>query len=67
MIVGALRRQPMILIGAAWQSVFNEFFETLGEYVPPAQRELISFAGDVHAAVDMLSALTNSSTTAQSS
>ncbi len=54
MIIGALEKRPLILIGGAWRSVFEHFFEQLGPYSPPNQRDLLGFAPDVASAVAML-------------
>jgi uncharacterized protein (TIGR00730 family) len=54
MIVESMRRRPLILIGDGWQSVFEQFLRTFGTYIPEAQRELVSFAKDVHTAVELL-------------
>ncbi len=54
MIVGSLGRRPLILIGAGWQTVFNQVFSTLGDYSPASQRDLLQFAPDVKSAVQML-------------
>ncbi len=54
MIVESLHRRPLILVGDGWQSVFDQFFRGLPAYVPAHQREILSFAKDVHTAVEML-------------
>ena len=54
MIVESLHRRPLILVGDGWQSVFDQFFRGLHAYVPAHQREILSFAKDVHTAVDLL-------------
>ena len=54
MIVGGLSRRPLILIGKAWRSVWDEFFGSLGEYIPGRQREFLLFAADPAAAVRLL-------------
>jgi uncharacterized protein (TIGR00730 family) len=54
MIVESLHRRPLVLIGDGWQSVFDQFFQGLGPYVPAHQREILSFAADVHTAVEQL-------------
>ncbi len=55
MIIGTFEKRPLILIGAGWRSVFDEFFQQLGTYSPPNQRGLLRFALDVEAAVALLS------------
>lgn len=54
MIVESLHRRPLVLIGDGWQSVFDQFFQGLDPYVPAHQREILSFAPDVHTAVEQL-------------
>ena len=54
MIVESLHRRPLILIGDGWQSVFDQFFNGFHTYMPVHQREILGFAKDVQAAVNML-------------
>jgi uncharacterized protein (TIGR00730 family) len=54
MIVDAMPRKPLIVIGPGWKAVFEEMFRSLGEVTPPNQRELLRFAPDIQAAAAML-------------
>jgi len=54
MIIEALPRRPLILIGDGWQSVFDQMYRAFDGYIPPAQRELIQFAANARLAVEML-------------
>jgi uncharacterized protein (TIGR00725 family) len=54
MIVESLHRRPLILVGRGWQSTFDQFFREFDTYMPVRQREILSFAKDVHTAVKML-------------
>jgi hypothetical protein len=54
MIIGALERRPLILIGEGWRSVFDGLFHELGPYSPPSQRDLLQFAPSIPTAVNML-------------
>ena len=54
MIVEAVPRRPLILVGDGWQSVFDQFFQSFTTYMPVTQRELILLAKDVNTAVEML-------------
>lgn len=54
MIVESLPRRPLILIGRGWQSTFGQFFNDFDSYTALHQRELLHFATDVHAAVQVL-------------
>jgi uncharacterized protein (TIGR00730 family) len=56
MIIGSLRRRPLILIGDGWQTVLDQVYRSLDPYIPPAQRELVQFAPDAGTAVQMLEA-----------
>ena len=54
MIVESLHRRPLILVGRGWQSTFDQFFKEFDSYMPARQREILSFAKDVHTAVEQL-------------
>jgi len=54
MIVESLHRRPLILIGNGWLSVLDQVFTQLDGYTPAHQRELLTFAKDIHTAVEML-------------
>lgn len=54
MIVESRHRSPLILIGNGWQSTFDQFFTSFGNYMPAHQRVLLMFAADVQNAVEML-------------
>ncbi len=54
MIVDAMPRKPLILIGDAWRSVFAELLLRLGAYTTESQRLLLRFAPDVDTALSML-------------
>jgi len=54
MIVEALHRRPLILVGDGWQSVFDQFFQSFTTYMPVNQRELILMAKNVETAVKLL-------------
>ncbi|WKZ34407.1 MAG: LOG family protein [Anaerolineales bacterium] len=54
MIVEALPRRPLILVGRGWQSTFDRFFIEFENYMPIHQRELLYFADDVKTAVKKL-------------
>lgn len=55
MIIGSLHRRPLILIGDGWQSVLDQAFHSLSDYITAQQRELVQFAPNIQAAVDLLS------------
>ena len=54
MIVGSLASRPLVLVGDGWQRVWSEFYAQLSDYSPPAQRNLLTFAGTASEAADML-------------
>lgn len=54
MIIGAMHRRPLILIGDGWQTVFNQVYRSFAEYIPLHQKELVQFARDARSAVAML-------------
>jgi uncharacterized protein (TIGR00725 family) len=54
LVTDAITPRPLILIGAAWQSVFRTFFTTLDSYIPEAQRKKIIFVENVEQAVGQL-------------
>jgi len=54
LLTGAIRPRPLVLIGPGWQATLNQFFRSQGSYVPEDQRRWITFATDVHVAVEIL-------------
>ena len=54
MLVESMRRRPLVLVGGGWQSVFDQFYNSMNAYIPANQRELVSFAKDVQTAVEMI-------------
>lgn len=54
LLTGAIRPRPLILIGPGWRATFNQFFQSLGSYVPGDQRRWITFASDVDVAMEIL-------------
>ncbi|MFH1524827.1 MAG: LOG family protein [Chloroflexota bacterium] len=54
MIVDSMPAKPLILTGAGWRSVIEAFTNSLEEYVPQHQRELLQFAPDIQEAVAIL-------------
>ncbi len=53
-IIGSQEQKRLIVTGEGWRNVFNQLFLDMARYIPPMQRELLSFAPDVNAAVGML-------------
>ncbi len=54
MIVDALPRRPLILIGHGWQSMLNQAYSEMSEYFAENQRALLQFAPDAQSAVKLL-------------
>jgi uncharacterized protein (TIGR00730 family) len=54
MQVNAMPTRPLILIGAGWKRTFETLIDAQAANIRPAHRELLSFAPDIDAAVDML-------------
>jgi uncharacterized protein (TIGR00730 family) len=54
MIIGSLRRRPLILIGDGWQTVIDQVFRSLDLYIPATQRQLLQLAPDASSAVQMM-------------
>jgi uncharacterized protein (TIGR00730 family) len=54
MIIASIPRKALILVGNAWRNVFEEFFRSLGDYIPLPQRNHIQFAADIQSAVSLL-------------
>ena len=53
-IVESMHRRPLVLVGDGWQSVFDQFLNSLGTYIPDVQRKLVSFAKDGQTAVELI-------------
>ena len=54
MVINAIPKKPLILIGKGWLQVMNSFFQALGDYSPPDQNKLLHFANDIEAACSIL-------------
>lgn len=52
MIITSAR--PLVIVGAAWQNMFEGMFTDLAEYVPSEHQNLVSFSPDVQAAFKRL-------------
>jgi uncharacterized protein (TIGR00730 family) len=58
LLTQATTARPLILIGPGWQTVLKTFYQTFPVYIPADQRQWLSFATDVDAAVEKLKRLT---------
>lgn len=54
LLTDSITPRPLILIGSGWQTLFEVFWQAMGEYVPQNQRRWLSFAQDVDSAVNNL-------------
>lgn len=54
MIVEAMHRRPLVLVGNGWQSVIDQLFKSFNQYIPASQREFLRFAKDVQTAVELI-------------
>ncbi|MBI4861081.1 MAG: LOG family protein [Candidatus Riflebacteria bacterium] len=53
-LIDALARRPLVLVGDDWRVVFETLFDRFGAYIPTRSRELITFAPTVERAVGLL-------------
>lgn len=44
LIIAAIPRRPLILVGPAWQKVLETFCQSFEPYILPAQQQFLSFA-----------------------
>lgn len=51
LLTESISPKPLVLIGPGWQATFSAFIQAFGEYVPPNQRQWLSFAENVEAAI----------------
>jgi uncharacterized protein (TIGR00725 family) len=54
MIVDAIHRRPLVLVGHGWQSMFTQAYSDLRDYFIDSQRSLIQFSPDIYSAVKLL-------------
>lgn len=54
MIVDALPRRPLVLIGHGWQAMLDQAYSEMSEYFSENQRTLLQFAPDIQSAVKLL-------------
>lgn len=57
LLIEAIRSRPLILIGNGWKTTFDQFYQSLGSYVPEPQRRWLTFVPTVEAALQQLSLL----------
>lgn len=54
MIIDAIPRRPLILVGHGWQETMSGFYRAMDGYVSEKSRDLLCFAKNVDEAVDLL-------------
>ena len=54
LLTNSISPRQLILIGSGWQVTFQQFFSSLGDYVPEIQRKWLSFVPDVTQALAAL-------------
>jgi hypothetical protein len=54
MIIDAIHRRPLILVGRGWQSMLDQAYAEMGVYFSENQRALVQFAPDIQTAVKTL-------------
>jgi uncharacterized protein (TIGR00730 family) len=59
MIVDSMPRKPLVLIGEGWKKVLAAFEREFAMYTSHGQKNLISFAGTVHEACELVSGQAN--------
>jgi uncharacterized protein (TIGR00730 family) len=54
MIIDAIHRRPLILVGRGWQSMLDQAYSEMGAYFSENQRTLVQFAPDIQTAVNLV-------------
>jgi uncharacterized protein (TIGR00725 family) len=54
MVINAIHRRPLILVGRGWQSMLDQAYVEMGGYFSENQRALVQFAPDIQTAVNIL-------------
>lgn len=54
MVIEAIHRRPLILVGRGWQSMLDQAYTEMGVYFSENQRALVQFAPNIHTAVKLL-------------
>jgi uncharacterized protein (TIGR00730 family) len=60
LLTAAISPRPLIAIGSGWQQTLDQFYNSLGTYIPDKQRHWLTFAPDIDSAFRQLNeALSN--------
>jgi uncharacterized protein (TIGR00730 family) len=54
MIVDAIHRRPLILVGHGWQSILDQAYFEMGDYFVESQRAILLLSPDIYDAVRLL-------------
>jgi len=54
LIIQAIPPRPLVLVGPGWQSVFDQFFSSLGPFTSLPDRRLLHFAPDIHSVLHQI-------------
>jgi uncharacterized protein (TIGR00725 family) len=54
LLTDAIAPRPLILVGLGWQATFSQLYRSFDPYIPGRQRQWVTFAEDVDAAVEQL-------------
>ncbi len=54
MIVDAIHRRPLILVGIGWQSILDQAYEKMSDNFLENQRALLQFSPDITSAVQLI-------------
>jgi len=54
LVINSIPPKPLILIGDEWRKVLDTFFLEFDDYIPPKNRQFISFAPDPQTGFDIL-------------
>lgn len=55
LLIGAISPRPLILVGEGWKTTFERFFLTFDGYIPEGQKQWVTYASDITAAMKTLS------------
>ncbi len=54
MLIRAIPRKPMILVGDGWKTIFDSLFNAQNTYIASHDREMLSYAVDIKSALELL-------------
>jgi len=57
--VDSINIPPIILVSENWESVFTQFFEIMGRYIPDHHKKLLTFCPNIESAVNKIEEIEN--------